>query len=137
MEWLELWMPFLTVLIGPAGLIVVLINWWAKKKKPDITPVEESKAFASVEAESGLNREGLQFAQDALTQAARAMAQTEAMSKRLDDAEGKIKSQGEELRLFRRSYNALYAWALDHLENWDIVRQQKERPKLPHDIHEP
>lgn len=138
MEWIETWMPLLTILVAPAGLLVVLVQRWkGNSKTKDITPVEESKAFASAEAESGLNREGLEFAHDALRQAREAMKETQQMSQRLSKAESYISTLAKELEKFKYSNVFLWNWIHNVRNNWPTLRLKEEAPEAPEDFHHP
>lgn len=131
------WTYVLVALVGSGGLLVALVQRVGSKRKPKISAVEETQAFTTAEAESGLNREGMNIALEAIRQASKSMSQTEQVNIRLEAAEDQIRKQREELKRFRRSYKALFEWAHDLIANWHIVRLREDPPELPEDLHRP
>lgn len=133
------WTAVIISIFGGTGFIATIIVAVVQLKKPTEPKEVEDKAVERVSTPAAPGNDA--YTVNGLISLANEVG---VLSRKLAEQGAEIESQKQELGevkrelgMFRRSYNALYWWSVNIVNEWEALRENVDPPELPPDIHHP
>lgn len=133
------WTTVIGYLIGGSGTLTLVAVAWLQTRKPKRPKADEDRAVAETHTPAAPGNS--QYTVSGLISLANEVG---SLSRKVAEQGAEIESQKQELGevkrelgMFRRSYNALYWWSVNIVNEWEALRENVDPPELPPDIHHP